>query len=467
MRLFQTRATEPKDMQRRLSRRKQLTGTIVSLAGSTVIRNDRPSTYINDGYMFNPDVYSVINIITRAASAVPPLVLEVTDEKKAREYYRFKYSQRNGVGKDFQKKQAELRAKAFEEVDESDDLYKHIDRPNPLQGWPEFVENLLGFLEITGNGFSHGVELSDGRFSELWVMPSHLTSIKAGRSIESLISGYLLQYNGDQVIDPETVLHVKYWNPDYSSPGSHLYGMSPLRSAMSVVRSGNDGMDVLSASYKNLGASGMTVAEDKNVGELAQAQRDALQRDIQYAAGPKYSKSVLVTSVKMGWQNFGLARVDMEILSALNLSLRKICNIYGVSSELLNAPENKTQANKRETRRSLYMEHVIPKMERIFSELNRWVVPRFEAANGKKYHLDYDVSGIEALADDMAKKVDWLSQAWWLTPDEKRQAIDYPESDNPRAQQMWAPMGRMPIGDLSPAEMALRELRANYGRKDG
>lgn len=481
MNLFKTRATDPTSIQKRSrSIARSLKPHIKSnklnsllfqghLGNTPVVLDDKPFTYIKDGYMLNPDVYSVVNIRSRAAAAVPPLVLEVKNEKSANEYYRLKYSQRSGAGESFQKRQKDLRKKAFEEVPEDDDLKKLIKRPNPLQAWPEFFENLWGFMDITGNGFTHGVELTDGRFSEMWIMPPQLTRIKADKALEGLVRSYILEYYGQHHdIPAETVMHIKYWNPDYTVPGSHLYGMSPLRAAANLLRSGNDGLEALASSYRNMGAAGMAFPDDPDIDSLDQQQINALEKDLQRAVGPKFTKSILVTSAKMGWTNFGLSPVDLEILSALNLSLRKICNIYGVSSELLNDPENKTQANKKEARRGLYMDVVIPQMERIYAELNRWLVPRFEAANGKKYHIDYDVSAIEALGEDMERKVNWLSRAWWVTPEEKREAMDFEKTEDPMMGQVWAPAGMMPVSDLTiEEEIELRELRANYGLKDG
>lgn len=477
MKLFQTRATDPDELLKRAEMRKKnrlndllFTGFI---GNTPVVLDDKPSTYIKEGYMMNPDVYSVVNLRSRAAAAVPAMVLEVKDEKLARQYYRLKASQVNGVQDGFKEKKLELREKAFEEVGESDDLFKLIERPNPLQAWPEFFENLWGFLDITGNGYAHGVELTDGRIGEMWNMPPQLTRIKADKGFEGLIRAYILEYYGQQHdIPSHTVMHLKYWNPDYSTPGSHLYGMSPLRAARLTMRSSNDGMEALASSYKNMGAAGMAFPDDKDVEALKPEQRAQLQKEIQSASGPKNTKSVLVTSVKMGWQSFGLSPVDLEILNSLNLTQRKIANIYGISSELLNDPENKTQANKKEARRGLYMDAVIPQMERIYQELNRWLTRPYRDNEGTKHparfegrHIDYDVSAIEALSEDVAKKVEWLQNAWWLTIDEKREAIDYEESDNPLGKELWVPAGMMPIGEAGFDDMELRELAENYGLK--
>lgn len=169
-----------------------------------------------------------------------------------------------------------------------------------------------------------------------------------------------------------------------------------------------------------------------------------------------------------------MSPVDLEILASLNLTQRKIASIYGVSSELLNDPENKTQANKKEARRGLYMDAVIPQMERVYAELNRWLtqpyrdnegIQRPARFNSKKYHIDYDVGAIEALSEDMAKKVEWLNRAWWLTLNERREATDFEQSENPIANELFIPSGMMPAGEVSFDDLELRELVENYGLK--
>jgi phage portal protein BeeE len=133
--------------------------------------------------------------------------------------------------------------------------------------------------------------------------------------------------------------------------------------------------------------------------------------------------------------------VDLEILEAGKMSQRDICNVYNYPSELLNDPDNKTNANKEQSRKQLYLDNVIPTLTRDFGEMNRTIVPMFEKATGKKYHLDFDIQAIDALNQDNADKVGWLDKAWWLTADEKRTEMGFePTGDNAR----YIPMNLVP-----------------------
>jgi HK97 family phage portal protein len=427
----------------------QLYATLQGIA--PISFDDTQLGYIRDAYQYNPDVYSIINGITRAASAVPVQVMQVVDEKSARQYYRLKHAWKNGTDNGFLDRAEKLRKKAFVEVDETDDLAKLIDRPNPMQSWADFVENNIGFMEITGNAYIHGTLLTDGRFAELWTMPPQYTQIIADKGSESIVTGYtLMLYGYKQPVPAETVLHLKYWNPDYSFAGSHLYGMSPLKAARRVVMSSNETIEALSKALANNGASGMLYPDSPDIDYLTEEQQSALQRFFdQNKKGAERYKSALVTSAKMGWQSFGMSPVDLEVIEAKKMSMRDLCNIYGYPSEMLNDPDNKTNSNKKESRKQLYQDCVVPKLERFYSEFNRWVVPRFERTSGKKYHIDFDTSSIEALQEDIGQKVEWLSKAWWIAPNRKAEEMNFDPNPNPIFDEPFIPMGLVPLSDLS------------------
>lgn len=419
------------------------------LSGNAPIyMEDSSHEYIKSGFEFNPHVFSVVNHITNAISSVPPVVLQVTDQQKALKYKRLKQNRRYKTSNDLIKKARELKEEAFEEVDADDDLARLIDRPNPLQAWPEFFENLMGFKYVTGNTYAHGIELTDGRFGEMWVLPPQYTRIKADASFETVVKAYVLEIYGrsSDDIPPENVMHLKYWNPDYSHTGSHLYGMSPLKAARRVIRSSNDGLQAMAKAFNNMGAAGMVYPDDPNV-ELGTKQQADVQKFFdQQGAGPDNFKRALIMSAKMGWTSFGMSPVDLEIIEGSKMSMRDICNVYSFPSELLNDPDNKTNTNKRESRRQLWLDVGIPSLERAYAELNRWLKPRFDN-DQIEYHIDYDVSGIEALADDMKAKSEWLNNSWWVAPNEKREEMDFERIDDPLFDQPWVDMGKMPLSE--------------------
>jgi len=431
--------------------------------GLPISIDDTQNAYINDGYELNPDVYSVINGITKAGSAVPPVVHIVVNEKKALKYKQLQKANHVQATKANLNNLLELKEEAFEVIeDEQDPLYKLINNPNPLQGYPEWYENMKGFQLITGNAYSHFIQLGDGTFGEMWVMPSQFTKIVANPTYESLVEGYIIDMYGHDghKLDPDTVMHWKYWNPDYDAVGSHLYGMSPLKAARRSVRLGNDGDQALSKALKNGGASGVVYPTDPDLEQLTPMQRSQLEQYLRQMQGPDNYKNWLVSSVKLGFEKFGVPPVDLEIIEAGKMTQRDICNVYNYPSELLNDPDNKTHANKQESRKQLYLDNVIPELSRDFAEMNRSIVPAFNEATGKQYHLDFDVQAIDALSQDRETMVSWLNSAWWLTADEKRKEMGYePLGDDNR----YIPMNLVPEGSTELSDEEIKLLKSEYG----
>jgi HK97 family phage portal protein len=431
--------------------------------GMPISLDDTQNAYVEDGYELNPDVYSVVNGITKAAAAVPPIIHIVKDQQKALKYRQISNTVKDKATQGSIDNLLELKEQAFEEVDdERDPLYKLINQPNPLQGYPEWYENMKGFQLITGNAYTHFIQLGDGTFGEMWVMPSQFTKIVADPTYETLIKGYIIDmygHDGHQ-LPAETVMHWKYWNPDYDAVGSHLYGMSPLKAARRAIRLGNDGDQALSKALRNGGASGVVYPTDPDLEQLTPMQRSQLETYLRSMQGPDNYKAWLVSNVKLGFEKFGMPPVDLEIIEAGKMTQRDICNVYNFPSELLNDPDNKTNANKSESRKQLYLDNVLPELTRDYAELNRSLVPVFNKATGKNYHLDFDVQAIDALNKDASEKVDWLSKAWWLTADEKRIEMGYqPVGDNNR----YIPMNLIPDATTELTDDDIKMLKNEYG----
>jgi HK97 family phage portal protein len=163
--------------------------------------------------------------------------------------------------------------------------------------------------------------------------------------------------------------------------------------------------------------------------EFTDTQASDLEKQWTRKLGSEKAGKIMVTAAKFDYKQLGLSPVDLNILESQKMDLRDICNVYGVSSELLNDPDNKTNSNKKESRSALYYERVIPELDSIRDELNRWLVAPYSKQDGKQYHIDYDLSAIPALQEDMEKVTKQLLDAWWITPNEKRTAQGYDTLD--------------------------------------
>src|SRR5699024_653100 len=130
-----------------------------------------------------------------------------------------------------------------------------------------------------------------------------------------------------------------------------------IQAARGIVTQSNDTYKANSRALQNMGAEGMLSNEDET--DLTDQQISQLQKDLKArGAGPENFKKILVNTAKWRWVRFGISPVDLNIIESMKMSLRDLCNVYGISSELLNDPDNKTNSNKKESRRALYYERV-------------------------------------------------------------------------------------------------------------
>ena len=97
------------------------------------------------------------------------------------------------------------------------------------------------------------------------------------------------------------------------------------------------------------------------------------------------------------------------------------------------------------SRRALYYETVLPLLDHLKYELNRWLVPAYSQRDGVDYYIDYDTSAIPALAEDMDKVAERLSRIDELTFNEKREALGYGRLDEPMYDKPWVDMRKMPV----------------------
>jgi HK97 family phage portal protein len=422
--------------------------------GQPLFVPDDPNQYVKDAYQYNPDVYSVVSLIARSAAAVPWLVYEVRDKKNFARYKRMP-----SEAKRYSLDRVMLtKAKALEEVGMDNDLGRLLDRPNPYQGGHEFRENLFGFKLITGNGYIHGVRQDIGRRNgqivEMWVMPSQLTEIVASSDPEHIIRGYRLNWYGvaEALEIPQSdVLHTKYFNPNYDVAGSHLYGQSPLMAARRVVTRSNEAYTANAKMLKNMGPPGVLMFDDPNV-SFNPEQASQLEKQYTEKTGSERAGKIMVTAAKFGYIQVGLNAVDLNIIESQKMDLRDICNVYGISSELLNDPDNKTNSNKEESRKALYYERIIPELDSFRDELNRWLVPTY----GGNFYIDYDLSAIPALQDDMEKVVNQLDKTWWITGNERRAVQGY--DADPMLDRYFIPSNLIPLDSDMFVDNPEREL---------
>lgn len=402
--------------------------------------------YVKQAYMYNHLVYMVINRVAVMGASVPWILYEVKDDKAAKLYKNTSLISKADKPINAQR----LRTKALEETTHPV-LSTILNQPNQMQGWNEFFTALMSWKLITGNSYVYGMTPISGKDKdkphELFNLPAYQMVIEGGNPMQPIKS---YRVDSDFVIEfkPNEVCHIKNFNPDYETTGSWLYGMSPLKAAARAVQASNDNITARAKMYQNIGAMG--ILSDESVDDSSLSAEQALNIKDKYKelyGGSNAINDIIVTAGKWKWQNFGLSPVDLALLEAMAVDLRDICAIYRMPSQLFNDGNSTKYNTYNEARKAAWTDAVLPELDQIKDDLNRWLCNTW-SVDGKKYYIEPDISGIIELQDDFATQVQALKEAEWLTVDEKREFQTYDPLNTPFSTEPLINAGKVPLSQL-------------------
>ena len=408
------------------------------LGNSVLWNNENDDSYITEGYQKNATIYSLINLITKAATTIPFQVYEKTNEN---DYKRYKALTSGMMDAASIQKASLLQKNALVELQDTE-LHKILERPNPAQSYNAWLTELIAFGKLTGNRYIYGIGpdtgANVGKFTELYVMPSQVMEIISNGIMEP-VSKYKLEYNGTKYIDASEICHIKDFNPYYDGTGSHMYGQSPLRAGLRSLTTNNEAVQTGVKYLQNQTARGLLTSEMGDINEVqAQQLKDKFRRQHQ---GSDNAGDIIITPNKMSWVNFGLNASDVSLIAQYNASIKDLCNIYNVPVQLLNNTESSSYNNMKEAKKALYQNAVIPELIKIKDELNRWLAPKY----GDKLCIEFDFSVIPEMQEETEKIVNQLSKAWWITPNEKRSAMNYgKDEENTQLDDYFIPANLIP-----------------------
>lgn len=287
-------------------------------------------------------------------------------------------------------------------------------RPNPEMGTAQFLHATVAYLMLAGNAYVLRVGPDNRPPLELYLLrPDLVRRINGSGDVATRY-----EYSTGQrsvVYGADQVLHLKTFNP--TDP---TVGVSPLAAARYSLDANN------SAKRWNVGLlqnatrpSGVLSLE----GNLTPDQREHLQEQLERRLQGRNAARPLVLEGGMSWQQIGLDAGEVSWLEGMKMSAREIALAFGVPPVLIGDADQATYSNYQTARRSLYTETVLPMMDWLGGEFNRFLTPAFGGVV-----LNYDTDDIEALSEDVTPLWDRTIkavQAGILTTNEAREALGY------------------------------------------
>lgn len=419
-------------------------------------------------YCNTDDVYSIVRRLSRTAAMIPMYAYEQTEDKKA-----FKFLSKGQKAWKNPVRYKSLQNKALTDLEEDDPVAMLLENPCDEMGKYEFFEAVHLFLCLFGECFIlkeipiEGV--NQGKPIQLHILYPQGVIIKVSTALPRVITGYEYRINGTTLhanLTPEQVIHIKYFNPELNTTGNELRGLSPLSVLKKRLTRLDSGMNTSVAQLQNGGTPGVLfdkspLSYEQSVDIIGQ-RKDNIYR---WLRNPNNTGAPYVAAGEMGYIELGLKLADLTVAELANIDFKKLCNAFGVSDRLFNNDATGSEVSDDNARKALYTNTVLPNVFMVRDALVRGLLPDFKdgvlllpqnedeepvrvKGDGKNRFIDVDISDITELHEDIAKQVTALAAAYWLSPNEKRETMNWERYDNPIFDEPLLPAGLVTLSDM-------------------
>ena len=419
--------------------------------GFTNYDNNAPS-YLHNGYNNNPDVYACISQMANKTVSVPYSVKMIGKEHKYQKLKQLNLATKGNLSM----LQSIAKYKLEQEAYETHEMPFPLEEPNATQTWSDIWALYKIYMKVTGNFYLYILAPKEGANKgtpvQVYALPAHLIEIvlKDGADmmgLDSPIDHYrLIEGNITIPFEAENVIHIKYANPNFDTQGAHLYGLSPLRSALRNINSQNSAIDNNIKMLQNSGAFGFIFGKQS---PLTQDQANSLkERLVEMDSSSERLSRIAGASSEIGFQRLSLTTDELKPFDYLNWDRKSICNVLGWYDELLNNDNKGGLGNSDTTQeqRLAITNNILPDLVLLQDSLNKSFLPRFKGY--EKSVIEWDVSELPEMQTDIKAMVDWLDKSP-ITPNEFRTAIKYETLDQEGMDVVWLNSGKTRIDDVS------------------
>jgi HK97 family phage portal protein len=299
-------------------------------------------------------------------------------------------------------------------------LAQLLARPNPRQDGANLFEALYAHLLLAGNAYVEQVSLDDA-VRELYALRPDRIKVVPGadgwaEAYEYSVGARSVRFDQHAARVPP-ILHLSFFHP----LDDH-YGLAPVEAAAIAVDTHNAAARWNKALLDNAArpSGALVYSADNNV--LSGQQFDRLKRELDdtYTGAANAGRPMLLEG-GVDWKAMSLTPKDMDFLEAKHTAAREIALAFGVPPMLLGIPGDNTFANYQEANRTFFRQTVLPLAARTGCAIAQWLSPQF----GDAIRITVDTDRIDALASDRAALWDRVSNADFLTLNEKREAVGY------------------------------------------
>jgi len=300
---------------------------------------------------------------------------------------------------------------------------------NATSAGQPLIETLAAQLLLHGNGYVQILKDGSGRPVELFALRPERINVVAGE--DGWPCGYEYRVGASKLTIameddsgwPE-IIHIKALHP-----ADDHYGAGALSAADQAIAVHNAASQWNRALLENAARpSGALVYDAGDGAGLTTDQFERLKAELTAAyAGQGNAGRPMLLDGGLKWQSMALSPADMDFAELKSSAARDIALAFGVPPMLLGLPGDNTYANYREANRALWRLTLLPLADKLLSALQEGLVPWFPDAR-----ILVDLDQVTALSEDRERLWKQLSEADFLTGDEKRAMLGLaPAGDAP------------------------------------
>lgn len=318
--------------------------------------------------------------------------------------------------------------------------------PMPTAGMTgyEMLQGIVTYLETAGNAYVEKIFTGQNkaRVKRLWskIDPRHVWVIPGQ---DRLIQGYLWRGSGmgkPVVFNWDEIMQFSYFNPE-----NPYYGLAPIMTLKQTLVGDLRAADWNRMFFENGAVPEIVLETDQ---KLTASQADELQArwDNRYQ-GVRRSHKTAVMHSGASLKPVGDKHKDMDFLDLRHWTKEEVAGVLGVPLFLIGERDKLNRATSQSELRSFWDNTLIPRLVKIEAVLNQSLVPP-----GENVYLFFDLSGVEALRDDLERKARiWrLRKEQGVTINEMRQAWGLPEGNGSGMNAVYVPQNMIPIGEVAP-----------------
>jgi HK97 family phage portal protein len=383
-------------------------------------------TYAREGYLENVIVFRCIQEIARAVGSVEwELLRQLPDGKK--------------------------------EIVHDPILTKILTRPNPNQGWSDFMFNACAFLVLDGTSFisKSTPDTGENKNIPLELIIQKPTQIEPVIKDNKYLVGYELKINGEVVfywpIDPisrqSDLLRVKNFHPL-----DDLWGASATQAGAREIDTSNEAINWHKALLENQGRPGMLIMLEGEMGDKEFEHYKKQVNELHTGASNVGKNLILEGGAKA--QPYNFSPTDLDFIEGSREKARNIAMGYGVPPQLIGIKGDSTFANYEQARLAFWEESIIWYLNLFKTEFNNWLY------DDPDLLLNYNLDKIPALAEKRQKQWENAQKSDFITINEKRAMVGMEEK--PGADVILVNSNLIPLADFTGSDIPDSDGKENH-----